>query len=347
MDDQRTNLIVNYLPQNMTQEEIRSLFASIGPVESCKLIRDKVTGQSLAYAFVNYVNPGDASAAIERVNGMEKEGKTVKVSYARPSSSAIKNANLYVSGLPPEFTQEQLDQLFCRFGYIITSKVVRDPSNGLGKGIAFVRFDQNEQAQHAIRELNGTIPPGCNQQITVKYANPPRTQQQQQQQISTISAVTSVMPHGASAIATIQPQQRQPRGLSHGAGPMRHQQPSFRYSPLGLGQDMSAHGVGGATYGLAAAAVAQQAIQQGWCVFVYNIGQDCQDELLYQLFAPFGAITQVRVIRDFNTGKSKGYGFVNMVNYEDAYNAIMALNGYELEGKRLQVSFKSAGKGRM
>lgn len=43
-DESKTNLIVNYLPQTMTQEEIRSLFASIGTVESCKLIRDKVTG---------------------------------------------------------------------------------------------------------------------------------------------------------------------------------------------------------------------------------------------------------------------------------------------------------------
>ena len=42
--DSKTNLIVNYLPQTMTQEEIRSLFSSIGEVESCKLIRDKVTG---------------------------------------------------------------------------------------------------------------------------------------------------------------------------------------------------------------------------------------------------------------------------------------------------------------
>jgi ELAV like protein 2/3/4 len=45
-EDSKTNLIVNYLPQTMTQEEIRSLFSSVGEVESCKLIRDKVTGQS-------------------------------------------------------------------------------------------------------------------------------------------------------------------------------------------------------------------------------------------------------------------------------------------------------------
>lgn len=43
--DARTNLIVNYLPQNMTQDELRSLFSSIGEVESAKLIRDKVAGK--------------------------------------------------------------------------------------------------------------------------------------------------------------------------------------------------------------------------------------------------------------------------------------------------------------
>lgn len=44
-EDSKTNLIVNYLPQTMSQEEIRALFQSIGEVESCKLIRDKVTGK--------------------------------------------------------------------------------------------------------------------------------------------------------------------------------------------------------------------------------------------------------------------------------------------------------------
>ena len=46
-DDSKTNLIVNYLPQNMTQEEFKSLFGSIGEIESCKLVRDKITGTRL------------------------------------------------------------------------------------------------------------------------------------------------------------------------------------------------------------------------------------------------------------------------------------------------------------
>ena len=48
-EDSKTNLIVNYLPQDMTQDEIRSLFSSIGAIESCKLIRDKRTGKNRGF----------------------------------------------------------------------------------------------------------------------------------------------------------------------------------------------------------------------------------------------------------------------------------------------------------
>lgn len=96
-EDSKTNLIVNYLPQQMTQEEIRSLFSSIGEVESCKLIRDKVTGkfgrnvskcklqllfisgQSLGYGFVNYQRAEDASKAINTLNGLRLQNKQIKV----------------------------------------------------------------------------------------------------------------------------------------------------------------------------------------------------------------------------------------------------------------------------
>ena len=52
--DAKTNLIVNYLPQSMTQDELRSLFSSIGEVESAKLIRDKVAGM-LNYKAVTHM----------------------------------------------------------------------------------------------------------------------------------------------------------------------------------------------------------------------------------------------------------------------------------------------------
>uniref|UniRef100_A0A8C6C681 ELAV like RNA binding protein 1 n=2 Tax=Odontoceti TaxID=9722 RepID=A0A8C6C681_MONMO len=122
----RTNLIVNYLPQNMTQDELRSLFSSIGEVESAKLIRDKVAGHSLGYGFVNYVTAKDAERAINTLNGLRLQSKTIKVSYARPSSEVIKDANLYISGLPRNMTQKDVEDMFSRFGRIINSRVLVD-----------------------------------------------------------------------------------------------------------------------------------------------------------------------------------------------------------------------------
>jgi len=51
-EESKTNLIVNYLPQSMTQDEIRSLFSSIGEVESCKLIRDKLSGKISTFIII-------------------------------------------------------------------------------------------------------------------------------------------------------------------------------------------------------------------------------------------------------------------------------------------------------
>lgn len=70
---------IHYQQLFIIQEEIRSLFSSIGEVESCKLIRDKVTGQSLGYGFVNYHRQEDASKAIQTLNGLRLQNKTIKV----------------------------------------------------------------------------------------------------------------------------------------------------------------------------------------------------------------------------------------------------------------------------
>ena len=69
------------------QEEIRSLFSSIGEVESCKLIRDKVTGQSLGYGFVNYHRQEDAAKAIQTLNGLRLQNKTIKVNTEQLEST--------------------------------------------------------------------------------------------------------------------------------------------------------------------------------------------------------------------------------------------------------------------
>ena len=79
------------------QEEIRSLFSSIGEVESCKLIRDKVTGQSLGYGFVNYHRQEDAAKAIQTLNGLRLQNKTIKVNIEQLESTNPSKWNLFMT----------------------------------------------------------------------------------------------------------------------------------------------------------------------------------------------------------------------------------------------------------
>jgi ELAV like protein 2/3/4 len=308
--DRKTNLIVNYLPQTMTQEEIRSLFSSIGEVESCKLIRDKVTGQSLGYGFVNYHRAEDAMKAISTLNGLRLQNKTIKVSYARPSSEAIKGANLYVSGLPKHMAQPDLERLFSSCGNIITSRVLCDNITGLSKGVGFIRFDQRIEAERAIQKLNGTIPDGAMQPVTVKFANNP-------------SNNTKAIPPLAAYLA--------PQAARRAFGAALHPAGMFRYSPL-AGDLLAGNPILSGTGSMNGS---------GWCIFVYNLAPETEENILWQLFGPFGAVQNVKVIRDLQTNKCKGFGFVTMTNYEECLVAIQSLNGYTLGNRVLQVSFKT------
>ena len=77
-----------------------------------------------------------------------------------------------------------------------------------------------------------------------------------------------------------------------------------------------------------------------WCLFVYNLAPETEENVLWQLFGPFGAVQNVKVMRDLATHKCKGYGFITMTNYDEALMAIAAIHGYQLGNRVLQVSFK-------
>jgi len=329
-DDQRTNLIINYLPQEMTEEELRTLFTSIGGLESCKLIRDKVTKSSLGYAFVNFQDPRDSRKAIRSLQGMKLTTKTIKVSYARPSSNEIKNANLYISGLSQTCDAVRLRELFQSYGEIITSKVLVD-ENGVSRGVGFVRFDKRRQAELSIEALNNKVPnlPGSIKPLTVKFANPPSQK---------VQSYVDILAQAKAGIASAGYLQTQGIYSPLSAAVMASNSPA---NTNGSGSPTSfSNSFNSSSNSVLNNLSSTQSSVTSWCVFVYNLPSDASDLTLFQLFSKHGAIHSVRVIIDHEK-KCRGYGFVNMVHYEDALAAIFRLNGYCLErGKPLQVSLK-------
>lgn len=169
-DNAKTNLIINYLPQHMTDKELYSMFVTIGPVQSCRVMKDYKTGYSYGFGFVNYCKEEDASRAIGTLNGLQVQNKRLKVSYARPAGDEIKETNLYVTNLPRNITEQEIEDIFGRFGNIVQKNILKDKVTGMPRGVAFVRYDKKEEAQAALNGLNGVTPEGGTEAMQVKIA---------------------------------------------------------------------------------------------------------------------------------------------------------------------------------
>ena len=76
-------LYVGNLPFSATEQVLSDSFAQCGTVESVKIIMDRDTGRSKGFGFVEMADEAGATAAIEKLNGAEYEGRTITVSEAR------------------------------------------------------------------------------------------------------------------------------------------------------------------------------------------------------------------------------------------------------------------------
>jgi RNA recognition motif-containing protein len=72
-------------------------------------------------------------------------------------------------------------------------------------------------------------------------------------------------------------------------------------------------------------------------IFVAKLNYDTSDETLQAAFEQFGAVDSAKIIFDKFTGRSKGFGFVEMSNDGEAQDAINALNETELDGRTIVV----------
>lgn len=73
-------------------------------------------------------------------------------------------------------------------------------------------------------------------------------------------------------------------------------------------------------------------------IYVGNLSFDVSDSGLQEAFAAFGEVGKANVITDRETGRSRGFGFVEMSNDEEAKAAIEGLNGSELGGRAVTVN---------
>lgn len=73
-------------------------------------------------------------------------------------------------------------------------------------------------------------------------------------------------------------------------------------------------------------------------LYVGNLSYDMNDDSLRETFTSIGKVDSAQVVKDMQTGRSKGFGFVEMPNGAEAQAAIAKLNGSEVMGRKLNVN---------
>jgi RNA recognition motif-containing protein len=80
------NIYVGNLSFDVTEEELRQAFEPYGQVESASIVKDKFSGQSRGFGFVEMPTKAEATSAISGLNGKDLNGRTLNVNEARPRS---------------------------------------------------------------------------------------------------------------------------------------------------------------------------------------------------------------------------------------------------------------------
>jgi RNA recognition motif-containing protein len=83
------NIYVGNLPFTASEDEVRQAFAAYGTVSSVAIIKDRETGQSRGFAFVEMPNNEEGTAAINNLNGKPLKGRALKVNEARPREESF------------------------------------------------------------------------------------------------------------------------------------------------------------------------------------------------------------------------------------------------------------------
>ena len=157
----KSNLIVNYLQTNVSEEDLSALFGAYGAIQSLKIVRDKASGVSMGFGFVNFDTNEGANRAAEGLNGLELNGKRIKVSVARPAWKANIHSNLYIANLPTAYTENDVlalvgPELAAHIEHVRmlkNSDLAHGTIGGEFRGVAVARFDTEESACMALEVL--------------------------------------------------------------------------------------------------------------------------------------------------------------------------------------------------
>lgn len=271
-DEVRT-LWIGDLQYWMDENYLYNCFAHTGEVTSVKVIRNKQTGQSEGYGFIEFGSRAGAERVLQSYNGaiMPNGGQSFRLNWATFSAGEKRHDDspdhtIFVGDLAADVTDYLLQETFrTRYSSVKGAKVVIDRLTGRTKGYGFVRFADESEQMRAMTEMQGVLCSTRPMRIGPASNKNPATQQKASYQ--------------------------NPQGAQNENDPTNT------------------------------------------TIFVGNLDPNVTDDLLRQVFGQYGELVHVKI----PTGKR--CGFVQFADRSCAEEALRVLNGSQLGGQNVRLSW--------
>ncbi|XP_073533079.1 polyadenylate-binding protein 1-like [Phyllobates terribilis] len=363
-----TLYVGDLLPQ-VTEAMLYEKFTPAGNILSIRVCRDKLTRQSLGYAYVNFQQLGDAERALDTMNFEDMNGKAMRIMWCQRDPSLRKSGvgNIFIKNLDKSIDSKLLYDTFSAFGNILSCKVVCDEYGS--KGYGFVHFETHESAQKAIDSLNGMIL--SDQKVFIGHF---KSRKEREPELVARSLFTNVYiknfgenmdderlkelfsKYGPTLSIKVMTDEY---GTSKGFGFVSFEK---HEDALKAVDEMNGEDVNGKAIYVGRAQkkserqaelrrkfekIKQERItrSQGVNLYIKNLADCIDDKLLHQVFSSYGTITSAKVMMEGR--RSKGFGFVCFSAPEEATKAVTEMNGRIVACKPLYVALAQRKKDRL
>ena len=269
-------------------------------------------------------------------------------SSAVPGSAThqLHSASLYVGELDPTVTEAMLFELFSSIGQVASIRVCRDAVNRRSLGYAYVNYNNTADGERALEELNYTLIKGRPCRIMWSQRDPAlRKTGQGNVFIKNLdTAIDNKALHDTFAafgnILSCKVAQDE-FGNSKGYGFVHYETAEAATNAIkhvnGMLLNEKKVFVGHHIPKKDRQSKYDEMKANFTNIYVKNVDSEVSDEEFRDLFEKYGEITSASLTRDPETGKSRGFGFVNYVNHEHAAKAVEELHDKDFKGQTLYV----------
>jgi polyadenylate-binding protein len=298
-----------------------------------------------------------ATPTTENANGSpDANGTTVDTNVApesatsdtasTPNNNQPHSASLYVGELDPSVTEAMLFELFSSIGQVASIRVCRDAVTRRSLGYAYVNYNNTADGERALEDLNYTLIKGRPCRIMWSQRDPAlRKTGQGNVFIKNLdTAIDNKALHDTFAafgnILSCKVAQDE-FGNSKGYGFVHYETAEAANNAIKHVNGMLLNDkkvfVGHHISKKDRQSKFEEMKANFTNIYVKNIDLDVTDEEFRDLFNTFGEITSATISRDPDSGKSRGFGFVNYISHESAQVAVADLNDKDFHGQKLYV----------